>query len=63
MLLVDFNNLINECLNNFFAIGNTLVCKPNVVKFVVSLTSLILKLVKKENKSILVSQHQFARRI
>ena len=37
-----FNNVINEYLKYFFVIGNMLVCK-SIIKFVISLTSLIIK--------------------
>ena len=39
---MNFNNIINECLNYFIMIGNKLVCKP-IVKFKVFLGSLIKK--------------------
>ena len=32
-------NIINECLNYFFVISDTLVCKYFIIKFVVSLSS------------------------
>jgi len=36
----DINNIINKYLNCFYTIGETLIWKTHVVKFVVSLTSL-----------------------
>ena len=42
---MNFNNLIKECLNYFFVIGDISICKF-IVKFVVSLASLI----KNKNK-------------
>ena len=40
--LMNFINLTNECLYQLFVINNMTICKP-IVKFVVSLTSLIKK--------------------
>ncbi len=41
MNVIDgFQNIINECLNYFFVIGDTSICKSYVIKFVVSLASL-----------------------
>ena len=40
--LMNFINLTNEYLYNFFVINNMTICKP-IVKFVVSLTSIIKK--------------------
>jgi len=40
---MKFINLINECLNHFFVISKMVICK-SIVKFVVSLTSLIKKM-------------------
>ena len=37
---MNFNNLINDCLNYLFVIGNMSICKL-IIKFVVFLTSLI----------------------
>ena len=37
---MNFINLSNECLNNFFVIGIMLICKP-LLKFMISLASLI----------------------
>ena len=37
-----FNNVINEYLKYFFVIGNMSVCK-SIIKFVISLISLIIK--------------------
>ena len=34
-------NIINECLNYFLVISNTLVCKYFIIKFVVFLSSLV----------------------
>ena len=39
---MNFNNVINEYLKYFFVIGNMSVCK-SIVKFVISITSLIIK--------------------
>ena len=39
---MSFNNVINEHLKYFFVIGNMSVCK-SIIKFVISLTSLIIK--------------------
>ena len=39
---MNFNNVINEYLKYFFVISNMLVCKF-IVKFIISLTSLIIK--------------------
>ena len=39
---MNFINLTNECLYHFFVINNITICKP-IVKFVVSLISLIKK--------------------
>ena len=39
---MNFNNIINEYLKYFFVIGNMSVCK-SIVKFVISITSLIIK--------------------
>lgn len=36
-------NIINECLNYFLVISNTLVCKYFIIKFVVFLSSLIFQ--------------------
>ena len=41
--MVDFNYLINECLHCLFAIGYTLICKLNIVKFVIPLSLFKLK--------------------
>ena len=41
MRLMDFNHLINECFNYFLVIGNALVWKIYVVKFIISLTLLL----------------------
>ena len=49
--MMKFINLTNECLNFFFVISNMVICKL-IVKFIVSLTSLIKKnaqLKKKKN--------------
>ena len=35
----EFQNIIDKCLN-FFFIGNMLICKNYVIKFIVFLTSL-----------------------
>ena len=40
--LMKFINLTNEFLNQFFFISNMAICK-SIIKFVVSLTSLIKK--------------------
>ena len=40
MTMMNFNNLINDCLNYLFVIGNMSICKL-IIKFVVFLTSLI----------------------
>ena len=40
---MKFINLTNECLNFFFVISNMVICKL-IVKFIVSLTSLIKKM-------------------
>ena len=39
---MSFNNVINGYLKCFFVIGNMSVCK-SIIKFVISLTSLIIK--------------------
>ena len=39
---MNFINLTNECLYHFFVINNMTICKP-IVKFVISLTLLIIK--------------------
>ena len=39
---MSFNNVINKYLKYFFVIGNMSICK-SIVKFVISLTSLIIK--------------------
>ena len=39
---MSFNNVINEYLKYFFVIGNMSLCKF-IVKFVICLTSLIIK--------------------
>ena len=39
---MNFNNVINEYLKYFFVISNMSVCKF-IVKFIISLTSLIIK--------------------
>ena len=46
---MSFNNVINEYLKYFFMIGNMSVCK-SIVKFVISLTSLIIKSVQQFEK-------------
>ena len=45
-LLMKFINLTNECLNHFFVISNMAICK-SIVKFVVSLITLIAQPLKK----------------
>ena len=40
--MMSFNNVINEYLKYFFVIGNMSVCKF-IIKFVISLISLIIK--------------------
>ena len=47
---MSFNNVINEYLKYFFMIGNMSVCK-SIVKFVISLTSLIIKSVQQFEKN------------
>ena len=42
VIVIDFNNVTNEYLKYFFVIGNISVFK-SIVKFVISLTSLIIK--------------------
>ena len=42
IIVIDFNNVTNEYLKYFFVIGNISVFK-SIVKFVISLTSLIIK--------------------
>ena len=39
---MSFNNVINEYLKYFFVIDNMSICN-SIVKFVISLTSLIIK--------------------
>jgi hypothetical protein len=36
----EFQNIIDKCLNYYFLIGNMLICKNYVIKFIVFLTSL-----------------------
>ena len=40
--LIKFINLTNKCLNHFFVISNITICKL-IVKFIVSLTSVVIK--------------------
>ena len=49
---MSFNNVINEYLKYFFVIGNMLICK-SIVKFVISLTSLIIKSAQQFLKKII----------
>ena len=44
---MKFINLTNECLNHFFVISNMAICK-SIVKFVVSLITLIAQPLKKK---------------
>ena len=39
---MSFNDVINKYLKYFFVVDNMLVCK-SIVKFIISLTSLIIK--------------------
>ena len=48
MTIMNFNHLINECLNYFFVIGNMSIYKL-IIKFVVFLTLLIKKLLIKKS--------------
>jgi hypothetical protein len=41
MNTIGVTSIINKYLNYFFEIGNTSICKAYVVKFVVSLASLL----------------------
>ena len=46
---MSFNNVINEYLKYFFVIGNMSVCK-SIIKFVMSLISLIIKSAQQSEK-------------
>jgi hypothetical protein len=45
-VIIGFQNIINICLTNFFVLDDRLVCRDYLVKFVVSLTSLFVLLIR-----------------
>ena len=45
-VIIGFQNIINICLTNFFVLNDRLVCRDYLVKFLVSLTSLFVLLIR-----------------
>ena len=54
---MKFINLTNECLNHFFVISNMAICK-SIVKFVVSLITLIAQPLKKKKIYIYIERER-----